>query len=207
MNPIAEKKENCSKALHSHKYLMFRKDLVSKMYPSFILLLSFLLLCMVYNVVPASAQQDTSNFLTYSNTDLGFTINYPSDWTIVEDTKVVSDNSVRFDSADRVAHVLVNIQPATPEQISICTLNNESEKGNVFRSMLLPGEKVLELDFTRYFLSGLLAVRVIEIQSFGEPGGLPAPSSSTPQDYDLKAMVYNILLDGNWYKVAYGVTA
>ena len=72
--------------------------------------------------------------------------------------------------------------------------------------MLLPGEKVLELDFTRYFLSSLPAVRVIEIQSFGEPGGLPAPSSSTPQDYDLKAMVYNILLDANWYKVAYAVT-
>ena len=121
-------------------------------------------------------------------------------------TKVVSDNLVQFDSADRLAHVLVNTQPATPEQISISTLNNESEKANVFGSMLLPGEKVLELDFTRYFLSGIPAVRVIEIQSFGEPGRLPAPSSLTPQDYDLKPMVYNILLDGNWYKVAYAVT-
>jgi hypothetical protein len=121
-------------------------------------------------------------------------------------TKVVSDNLVQFDSADRLAHVLVNIQPATPEQISISTtLNKESEKANVFGLMLLPGEKVLELDFTRYFLSGIPAVRVIEIQSFGEPGRLPAASSLTPQDYDFKAMVYNILLDGNWYKVAYAV--
>jgi hypothetical protein len=38
----------------------------------------------LYNMPLAGAQQDNTNFLTYTNTDLGFTIKYPSDWTVDE---------------------------------------------------------------------------------------------------------------------------
>jgi hypothetical protein len=36
----------------------------------------------------ANAQQNNPNFLTYTNTDLGFTIKYPSDWKVDESKRV-----------------------------------------------------------------------------------------------------------------------
>jgi len=43
---------------------------------------SILSAIVVYNSIPtAAAQNDNANFLTYTNIQLGFTINYPSNWT------------------------------------------------------------------------------------------------------------------------------
>lgn len=78
---------------------------------------------------------------------------------------------------------------------------SDLEKVNAIGSQLLPGENVLELDVSRYFLSGHPAIRLIEIQSFGGP---EQPTSSEP--YDVKGMVYNVILNGKWYKVSYIVT-
>jgi hypothetical protein len=50
-------------------------------------------------------------------------------------------------------------------------------------------DNLLELDTSRYFLSGHAAIRLVE-------------TSSQP---DLKAMEYNALLNGKWYKVTYFV--
>jgi len=69
---------------------------------------------------------------------------------------------------------------------------------------LFGGEKLLELDISRYLLSGHPAIRLVEIQSFG---GLGQPHSPQyPEPHDTKAMLYNLILDGKWYKVAYAVT-
>jgi hypothetical protein len=78
---------------------------------------------------------------------------------------------------------------------------NYSAKTNAIRTHLTPGERLIELDVTRYLLSGHLAIRIVEIQSFGGPG---QPISSRP--YDAKGMIYNVILGGKFYKVAYMVT-
>jgi hypothetical protein len=65
-----------------------------------------------------------------------------------------------------------------------------SAKANAIRETLRSDENILELDVSRYFLSGHPAIRIIETSS--EPG--------------LKAMTYNVLLNGKWYKVTYLVS-
>jgi len=66
----------------------------------------------------AHAQQDNTNFLTYANTDLGFTIKYPPYWA-VNNSNVVNGHKVIFTSADRVGIVFVQIQNATQYEIAI----------------------------------------------------------------------------------------
>ena len=62
-------------------------------------------------------------------------------------------------------------------------------------------EEIIELDVSHYVLSGHRTIRIIETQSFGGPG---EPISSKP--YDAKGMIYNIILGGKFYKVAYMVS-
>jgi len=47
--------------------------------------------------------QDNTNFLTYTNTDLGFTIKYPSDWLVNE-----SNTALGLKSPDGAGFVLVS---------------------------------------------------------------------------------------------------
>jgi hypothetical protein len=157
----------------------------------------------IFNTPLARAQQDNAaSFLTYTNTDLGFTIKYPSDWTANDSTNnIVNGHKVAsFTSADRVGIVFVQIKNATQHEIAVYNMN-DSAKVNTIRTHLTPGERLIELDVTRYLLSGHPAIRIIEIQSFG---GLGQPISSKP--YDAKGMIYNVILDGKFYKVAYMVT-
>jgi len=166
---------------------MLWKGQPSKMLASYILL--SLLSGIFYGPSLAGAQQDSTNFLTYTNTDLGFTIKYPSDWT-VDDANVTNDQTVKFTSADRVGHLFVMIGNATQAQIVVANMNNESEKANAIRESLSSNENLLELDTNRYFLSGHPAIRLVE----------------TSSQLDIKAMVYNVLLNGKWYKVTYFVS-
>ena len=62
-------------------------------------------------------------------------------------------------------------------------------------------EEIIELDVSHYLLLGHPAIRIIETQSFGGPG---QPISSKP--YDAKGIIYNAILGGKFYKVAYMVT-
>jgi hypothetical protein len=164
-----------------------------------LLLSSFVLSNIVFNIPLARAQQHNASFLTYTNTDLGFTIKYLSDWT-VNDSNIVNGHKVAFTSADRVGIVFVQIENATQREIEVYNMN-DSAKTNAIRTHLTPGERLLELDVTRYLLSGHPAIRVVEIQSFGAPG---RPISSKP--YGAKGMIYNVILGGKFYKVAYMVT-
>jgi hypothetical protein len=155
------------------------------------------------NVPAASAQQDSTNFLTYTSTGLGFTIKYPSNWT-VDDNAVVNDSVVAFIPPDRVGIVSVGIGNATAHQIELNNMNDDSAKINAIKSHLFGGEKLLELDVSRYLLSGHPAIRLVEIQSFGGPGQPQSPQY--PEPHDTKAMLYNLILDGKWYNVAYSAT-
>ena len=135
-----------------------------------------------------------------TNTGLGFTIKYPSDWTVNGSNIVNGHKVTSFTSADRVGVVFVQIQNATQLEIEVYNMNN-SEKTNTIRTHLTPGERLIELDVTRCLLSGHPAIRIIETQSFGGAG---QPISSKP--YDAKGMIYNVILGGKFYKVAYMVT-
>jgi hypothetical protein len=165
---------------------------------------SLIFLIVLYNIVngsqPARAQQDNANFLMYTNTYLGFTIKHPSNWTVNESNIVNGHKVASFTSADRVGMVFVQIENATQHEISVYNMN-DSAKANTIRTHLTPGERLIELDVTHYLLSGYPAIRIIETQSFGGPG---QPISSKP--YDAKGMIYNVVLDGKFYKVAYMVT-
>ena len=163
------------------------------------LLSSFISYNIERNIPLAKAQQDNASFLTYTNPDLGFTIKYPPDWT-VNNTNTVNGHKVTFTSAYKVGIVFVQIQNATQREIAVYNMN-DSAKTNTIRTHLTLGERLIELDVTRYLLSGHPAIRIIETQSFGGPG---QPISSKP--YDAKGMIYSVVLGGKFYKVAYMVT-
>jgi hypothetical protein len=86
---------------------MFCKCQVSWILP--LLILSFIFLGIVYGIPFARAQQDGTNFLAYTNTELGFTIKYPSDWT-VENANISGIKGTTFTSSDKSSGVLVDIQ-------------------------------------------------------------------------------------------------
>lgn len=79
---------------------------------------------------------------------------------------------------------------ASDEIAGLSYIVPNSAKANAIRETLRSDENILELDVSRYFLSGHPAIRIIETSS--EPG--------------LKAMTYNVLLNGKWYKVTYLVS-
>jgi PsbP-like protein len=166
-----------------------------------LLLSSFISYNIERNIPLAKAQQDNASFLTYTNPDLGFTIKYPSDWTVNDSNNMVNGHKVAsFTSADRVGIVFVQAENATQGEIAVCNMN-DSAKTNTIRTHLTPGERLIELDVTRYLLSGHPAIRIIETQSFGGPG---QPISFKP--YDAKGMIYSVVLGEKFYKVAYMVT-
>jgi photosystem II reaction center protein PsbP len=81
-------------------------------------LLSFVLSNVTCNMRVASAQQHTTNFLTYTDTDLGFTIKYPSDWksTVTKGSGgsnyVVFYSALDFSSGRNISTVLVGVADA-----------------------------------------------------------------------------------------------
>jgi hypothetical protein len=127
----------------------------------------------VYNNIPnTAAQNGNANFLMYTNPDLGFTIKYPSNWTVNDSNNnnlVNGDKVISFASPDRIGIFFVQIQNATHGETAVYNMN-DSAKTNTIRTHLTPGEKLIELDVTRYLLSGHPAIRIIETQSFGGPG-------------------------------------
>jgi hypothetical protein len=71
----------------------------------------------ISNIPFAEAQQANSNFLTYTSTDLGFTIKYPSDWTVNEDRIV--EGSVSFISPDRGGFLVVSLINLKPNETNM----------------------------------------------------------------------------------------
>jgi hypothetical protein len=60
-------------------------------------------------VLGQSKDTTTSNFLTYTNTDYGFTLKYPPDWIVVDVTnKTSSLTGVKFTSPDGIGNVIVS---------------------------------------------------------------------------------------------------
>jgi hypothetical protein len=149
----------------------------------------------------AAAQQNNTSFLTYTNADLGFTIRYPWNWTVNASNTINDHKVTSFASPDRVGVVFVQIENATQGEIAVYNMN-DAAKTNTIRTHLTPSENLIELDVIHYLLSGHRAIRIIETQSFGGPG---QPTSS--KSYDAKGMIYSVILNGKFYKIAYMVTS
>jgi hypothetical protein len=161
-----------------------------------------MMICVISCNFPiAAAQQNNTSFLTYTNTELGFTIRYPWNWTVNASDTINGHKVTSFTSPDRVGVVFVQIENATRGEIAVYNLN-DAAKTNTIRTHLTPSEDLIELDIIHYLLSGYRAIRIVETQSFGGPG---QPISS--KAYDAKGMIYSIILDGKFYKVAYMVTS
>lgn len=81
-----------------------------------LLVISFytLSVILVYNNIQiAVAQNEDANFLSYTNTHLGFIIRYPPD-SIVNDSGIVNGHkATSFNSVDKVGIVFVQIQNTT----------------------------------------------------------------------------------------------
>ena len=148
----------------------------------------------------AAAQQNNTSFLTYTNADLGFTIRYPWNWTVNAGNTINGHKVTSFTSPDRVGVVFVQIENATRGEIAVYNMN-DTAKTNTIRTHLTPSENLIELDVIHYLLSGHPAIRILETQSFG---GLGQPISSKP--YDAKGIIYSVILNGKFYKVAYMVS-
>jgi PsbP-like protein len=105
----------------------------------------------------ASAQQHTMNFLTYANTDLGFTIKYPSDWKSIV-TKgsggsnyVIFISALDFSSGRNISTVLVGV-----DDVNATTLDE-------LISQYKSSERKI-IDESKTTLSGLPAHKIV-IQS------------------------------------------
>jgi hypothetical protein len=165
-----------------------------------LLFLSFVFLSILSDTPFARAQQGNTTFMTHTNADLGFTIKHPWNWTVNASNTINGHKVTSFTSPDKVGNVFIQIENATWGEIAVYNMN-ETAKTNTIRTHLTPGENLIELDVTHYVLSGHHAIRIIETQSFGGPG---QPMSSKP--YYAKGMIYSIILDGKFYKVAYMVS-
>jgi hypothetical protein len=101
----------------------------------------------------------TENFLTYTNTNYGFTIKYPSDWN-VDDSNITGMG------------VLFGKKPEGDVQVSrVPDPNVTASLEDEIKHMLLPGIeahgfRLTELNTNTYFLSGYPAIRVIGIQHY-----------------------------------------
>src|SRR5918911_346575 len=102
-----------------------------KIQPPWILpsLMSLTMLFVIsYNIPIATAIQDSANFLTYTNTNLGFTIKHPSDWTVNDrnnnNNTVNVHKVVSFTSPDSVGIIFVQIQNATQYEIAVYNMND-----------------------------------------------------------------------------------
>jgi hypothetical protein len=102
-----------------------------------------------------------------------------------------------FILSDRRGIVYVEIANETFDQTTIDAMN-DSAKANAIRTNLSPNAKILELDVSRYYLSGHPVIRFIEIRSFGGAG-----QSMSSKPYDEKNMIYGLVIGGKLYKVGY----
>jgi hypothetical protein len=142
----------------------------------------------------ATAQSSSSNFQTYTNTDYGFTIRYPSEWTV--DDKNMSTLGVKITSPDKFGGVLVTIENLKPNETKM-TAENFSDS---LSSNPPTGLKFTEINKNTYFLSGHPAIRMTGIISFGGPG---EPGATQGIVGDTKMMNLITVLGEKRYSVGY----
>lgn len=104
-------------------------------------------ICLVFVslLINSSYAQPSDNFKNYTNDDMGFTIQHPSNWQVKE--KEEYPNSVTFQIPDRAYNAsFFMVSVGEPEQNN--TLEQEVKKGidtdiSIFKSKLLKQNKVI----------------------------------------------------------------
>src|SRR5919202_2254925 len=135
----------------------------------------------------ATAHQDAVNFVTYTSTKLGLTMKYPHDWKVNEND-ILNRYKVIFIPPSRGAYVAVGIMNnITPKVLARIRAYGNKTASNI---------RLLEGDYKHYSLSGYRAVRLVQIQSYDGPR----------QPYEVKSVVYGILVGTNYYTIGYVVT-
>jgi hypothetical protein len=87
-----------------------------------------MMICVISCNFPiAAAQQNNTSFLTYTNTELGFTIRYPWNWTVNASDTINGHKVTSFTSPDRVGVVFVQIENATRGEIAVYNLNDAAK--------------------------------------------------------------------------------
>jgi photosystem II reaction center protein PsbP len=138
------------------------------------------------NLSTQALAQVNSSFLTYTNTDLGFTMKYPSDWTI--DEKNVSSFTVRFISPDIYKDGIASVHTFETGKTIEGVANSLSSNESLDEAH---GVKLIEVDKNGYFLSGHPALRIIYSQRF------------VTEPHDLKFMGFVAILGGKEYMIMY----
>lgn len=145
--------------------------------------------------IPRQATAQSSTLQTYTNTDLGFTIRYPFDWTV--DDKNMSTLGVRIISPDKFGMVLVTIENLKQNETKM-TLENISN--SLSSHPPTGGFRLTEINKNTYFLSGHPAIRMTGIMSFGGPG---EPGATQGIVGDTKMMNLITVLGEKRYSVGY----
>lgn len=122
----------------------------------------------------------TQNFLTYTNSDYGFTIKYPSNW-VVDETNITGMTRVKFHSPDHLAGILVDVRNLRPNETGM-SLDNISQILVAKHQYV----RLLEINRENYFLSGYPAIWSVGI---------------TP--HDIKTMMLFTIIGGKFYGIAY----
>jgi hypothetical protein len=134
-----------------------------------LLILSFIFPGIVSEISFARAQ-DNPSFLTYTNTNLGFTFKYPPDWKVYE-YEVESGGVITLESPDKVGSVLASVDTLKPNETGI-TLQQYLKTYLQKQKFAASNIHLLEVNTNSYALSGHPAVRIIEIETlnYGDPG-------------------------------------
>jgi len=149
------------------------------------------------NLSTQALAQVNPSFLTYTNTDLGFTMKYPSDWTL--DAKNVSSSTIRFIPPDGIGFVAVDTFETAERGKTTESIANEFSNESLNEAH---GVKLIEVDKNGYFLSGHPALRIIYSQNFAKvPGGPRVIQVMGP--FDFKFMDFVVVLAGKEYIIMY----
>jgi hypothetical protein len=133
----------------------------------------------------------SQEFLLYTDPDHEFKIWYPSGWSITE--RNITRSGVVISSPDNAGKILVS-------SINLSPIESKMSLSELAKSVLLSQtdsrSRLVELDANNYFLSGLPALKVVQIKNadVGLGGGNSA---------EFKSMSLITLLEGKAYFVSY----
>ena len=143
---------------------------------------------LVFLAIQLPSVSAQTKYLTYTNTNVGFTIKYPSDWT-VNDTNT---NNIIF---NKVGQVDVLVSKVQHSNVSLADGIKKTLAG-----MEPKGFRLTELNNNAY-LAGHQAIRITGIHHYG--GGGEPTSTSGVQPHDVKIMSSSIKSGMDVYIVSY----
>ena len=133
------------------------------------------------HIAQTAIAQPNISFSTYSNTDLGFIVEYPTDWIVNED---VSSGTVYMTARDIAAGLIVAFTPAENPNASLQELGDKIIETNR-NSEYATGFRLIEMNTDNYFLGGQPAVRIVFV--------------STMEGSEKKSMALGTIIDGKEY--------